>query len=344
MPTPVDQFRMQPRRRKLLACIAGAASLPLAAERGWAQALVPSSLVSWPLGTTRPTGIHDLAPAPDGGVWYTAQRSGHLGWFDPRNGRSELLALGAGSAPHGVVAGPDGAAWVTDGGQNALVRVAWPSRVVTVFALPAGTPYANLNTCAFDGTGDLWFTGQSGYVGKLSVRTGHVLVKEAPRGRGPYGICATPKGEIWWCSLAGSFIAQIDPRNGDSRIVEPPTRNQGARRVWSDSRGRIWVSEWNSGNLSLHDPALGTGANSWRAWKAPGDNPRVYAVFVDDKDKVWCTDWSANTMLRFDPVGERFESITLPRAGASIRQILGRPGEVWLPESGTEHISVIRTA
>jgi len=26
-----------------------------------------------------------------------------------------------------------------------------------------------------------------------------------------------------------------------------------------------------------------------------------------------------------------------------VRQILGRPGEVWLPESGTEHLSVIRT-
>ena len=61
MPTPVDRCPVQPRRRKLLAIFAGAAILPLAAQRGWAQALVPSSLVSWPLGTTRPTGIHDLA-------------------------------------------------------------------------------------------------------------------------------------------------------------------------------------------------------------------------------------------------------------------------------------------
>lgn len=32
------------------------------------------------------------------------------------------------------------------------------------------------------------------------------------------------------------------------------------------------------------------------------------------------------------------------REAASIRQILGRPGEVWLPESGTEHVTVIRRA
>ena len=31
------------------------------------------------------------------------------------------------------------------------------------------------------------------------------------------------------------------------------------------------------------------------------------------------------------------------RAGAQVRQILGRPGEVWAPESGTDRLVVIRT-
>ena len=71
-------------------------------------------------------------------------------------------------------------------------------------------------------------------------------------------------------------------------MVEPPTPNQGARRVWSDSQSRIWVSEWNSGNVSVHDPADG----SWKTWKLPGERPRTYAVYVDDKDKVWLTDFA----------------------------------------------------
>lgn len=328
-------------RRKALAALPAALLWPHAAQT---QALPTPRLQSWPLKTPRSTGIHDVAPAPDGGVWFSAQGSGHLGWFDPRSGKTELISLGFGSSPHGVIAGPDGAAWLTDGGQNAIARVSWPAREVKLFPLPAGTPYANLNTCAFDGAGDLWFTGQSGYVGKLAVRSGTVTVKASPRGRGPYGICATPKGDIWWCSLAGSYIAQIDRTTGESRIVEPPTKRQGARRVWSDSRGRIWVAEWNSGNLSMHDPALGTGANSWRTWQAPGTDPRVYAVYVDEKDIVWASEWSANAMLRFDPRLEKFDVIALPRSGANIRQILGRSGEVWLPESGTEFISVIKTA
>jgi virginiamycin B lyase len=321
-------------RRPLLA---GLAALALSARP---SAHAAATLQSWKLATSRRTGIHDVAPAPDGGVWFTAQASGHLGWFDPRTGRTELHPLGPGSSPHGVIQGPDGAAWITDSGQNAIVRVTWPQRAVSVYELPDGTPYANLNTCAFDGDGDLWYTGQAGYVGKVALRTGKVAVKQAPRGRGPYGICTTPGGEVWWCSLAGSFIAQIDRRSGESRVVEPPTRDQGARRVWSDSRGRIWVAEWNSGQLSMHDPA----ANSWRAWRVPGDRPRVYAVYVDERDVVWASDFGGNATWSFDPRSEKFERHAMPRDSANVRQILGRKGEVWLPESGTEHISVIRTA
>jgi virginiamycin B lyase len=333
---------MNPRsmqRRRLLGASAAAAALaplrPLSAQG-------TAAMQSWPLKTPERTGIHDVAPAPDGGVWFTAQRSGHLGWFDPKAGRTDLVALGSGSAPHGVIQGPDKAAWITDGGQNAIVRVGWPQRDVKLFPLPRGTPYANLNTCAFDGDGDLWFTGQSGYVGRVNVKSGEVTVRAAPQGRGPYGICATPAGDVWWCSLAGSFIARIDRRTGESHVVEPPTPNQGARRVWSDSRGRIWVAEWTSGQLSMHDPRL-RGPASWKQWKPAGAGPRIYAVYVDERDKVWVSDWGANAMLRFDPATETFAAFPFPREAANVRQILGRPGEVWLPESGTEHLSVIRT-
>ncbi len=327
---------MQPISRRAAVAALGATAVAVA----FALPAQAARMQSWPLVTPRPTGIHDVAPAPDGGVWFTAQRSGHLGWFDPATARTALIALGAGSAPHGVIQGPDQAAWITDSGLGAIVRVGWPDRTVRAFPLPAGTPYANLNTCTFDGDGDLWFTGQSGVIGKLALKSGKVTVKDAPRGRGPYGICTTPAGEVWWCSLAGSFIARIDRRTGDSTVVEPPTKNQGARRVWSDSRGRIWVSEWLSGNLAMHNPA----DQAWRSWRLPGSAPRPYAVYVDERDQVWVSDFGGNAVWRFDPGRETFERFGLPREAANVRQILGRAGEVWLPESGTEHISVIRTA
>ena len=282
---------------------------------------------------------HDVAPAPDGTVWYTAQGQGALGRLDPATGAVEQIPLGDGSAPHGVIVGPDGAPWVTDGGRNAIVRVDPTTRAVTAWPLPDSTGYANLNTAAFDGQGRLWFTGQSGWYGGLDPTTGAMRTFKDPDGRGPYGITATPRGEIWFASLAGSHIARIDLATGAKTRVDPPTAGQGARRVWSDSKGRIWVSEWNSGQVSVHDP----GDGSWRAWKLPGDSPKPYAVYVDDQDVVWLTDFGANAIVAFDPKTESFKSYPSDREGANVRQILGRAGELWGAESGTDRLVVIRS-
>lgn len=82
---------------------------------------------------------HDIAPASDGGVWYTAQRREALGYLDPETGATREIYLGAGSAPHGVIVGPDGDAWVTDGGLNAIVRVDAKTDALTVYP-PARRP------------------------------------------------------------------------------------------------------------------------------------------------------------------------------------------------------------
>lgn len=286
------------------------------------------------------SGPHDVAPAPDGKVWYTAQRQGALGILDPATGEARHVPLGENSAPHGVIQGPDGAAWITDGGQNAIVRVDPGTEAVKVWKLPEDTGYVNLNTGAFDRDGVHWFTGQNGVYGSVDPRTDQVRVFKAPEGRGPYGITATPAGEVYYVSLAGSHLARIDTATGAATVIEPPTPNQGARRVWSDSKGNLWISEWNSGQLSRYAPASG----EWKAWKLPGDRPRAYAVYVDERDIVWVSDFGANAVVSFDPATERFTASYPGSApNANVRQILGRPGEVWLPESGTHKLVVIRT-
>ena len=117
---------------------------------------------------------HDVAPAADGrSVWYTAQGSGQLGLLDPATGKSRLIPLGDGSAPHGVIVGPDGAPWITDGGLNAIVRVDPRAGKADRYPLPPGRGSANLNTAAFRG-GVLWFTGQAGVLGRLDPKAGRV--------------------------------------------------------------------------------------------------------------------------------------------------------------------------
>lgn len=284
-------------------------------------------------------GIHDVwAPGEPGDpVWFSAQGSGHLGILDPKSGAVRFVPLGRDSAPHGVIAGPDGAAWLTDGGQNAIARVDPRSETVRLWKLPR-EGYANLNTATFDANGVQWFTGQSGVYGRLDAKSGEMRLFDAPRGAGPYGITATPRGVVYFASLAGSYIARIDGANGAATLIEPPTRRQGARRVWSDSKGDIWVSEWNSGNLSRYSASSG----HWSTWRAPGDEPRLYAVYVDATDRVWASDWGAQVMLRFDPRSEKFEVFHSSSHAPNVRQIHGRRGEVWTPESAADKLVVYR--
>jgi virginiamycin B lyase len=271
-------------------------------------------------------------------VWYTAQGSGELGRLDPRTGETRHVKLGNGSAPHGVIVGPDGAPWITDGGLNAIVRVDPATEEVKVFPLPDDRPRANLNTATFDARGVLWFTGQNGVYGRLDPAVGTVEVFDAPRGRGPYGIATTPSGAIFYASLAGSHIAAIDGETGAAQPIDSPTAGQGARRVWADSRSRIWVSEWNAGQVGMYDPATG----EWREWKLPGTQPMTYAVYVDERDMVWLSDFGGNTLVRFDPASETFESFALPSQPGNVRQLLGRPGEVWGAESAADKLVVVR--
>jgi virginiamycin B lyase len=284
------------------------------------------------------SGPHDVAPAPDGGVWYTAQRAGALGHLDPATGATRHIPLGPGSRPHGVIVGPDGAPWVTDSGRNAIIRVDPATGALDVFRLPSGRPDANLNTAAFDRRGRLWFTGQSGVYGRLDPASGELAVFDAPRGSGPYGIAATPGGEVYFVSLAGSYLAHINLASDRATVIEPPTAGQGARRVWSDSTGRLWISEWNSGQVSRYDPAT----DDWREWPLPGAAPRAYAVYVDEQDGVWLTDFGGNAIWRFDPATERFDEFPKPGDPGNVRQLLGRPGELWAPESATDRLVVIR--
>lgn len=281
---------------------------------------------------------HDVAPAPDGTVWYTAQHQGALGILDPKTGKVTQVPLGANSSPHGVIVGPDRAAWITDGGQNAIARFDPATRAVKVFPLPKEFPNANLNTATFDRKGILWFTGQNGVYGRVDPASGKVDAWKAPKGVGPYGITTTPNGDVWYASLAGDHIAKIDTVSGDALLIQPPKSGVGPRRIWSDSKGILWVSFWNTGEVGRYDPLN----KVWRVWQLPNATSGCYSVFVDDKDKVWLADWNANAIVRFDPATEKFESFPSNKRRSAVRQMLGRPGEVWGAESGTDRLVVVR--
>ena len=288
----------------------------------------------WTVQTPARVHPHDLWPAGDGTVWYTGQFKGTLGRLNVATGAFHEIPLGPGSAPHGVISGPDGDAWVTDQGRNSIIRVDRETETLTEYPVPG--PNVAPHTAAWDNAGILWFTGIAGYVGRVNPATGAVTVWPAPRGEGPYGIETTPSGDVWFVSLrSNSYLGRIDRATGAVTVVEPPRPGVQLRRVWSDSAGRLWASEWAGGCLARYDPATAT----WSEWRMPSVLQSAgYAITVDAADDVWVTDFGTNALVRFRPSTASFSTFPFPSSGAAVRQIVADSTGVWGAESGVDKI------
>ena len=180
----------------------------------------------------------------------------------------------AGTGPPGSPMGP-----------NAIVRVDDPSLRVRRFPLPGGRASRQPQHRHLRSQG-----------ASLVHRPGRRLWPARPARRGGCA-CSTRRADLAPTASDDPGgrglvpLARRQPRGAGRRpseqrpVVEPPTAGQGARRVWSDSQGRLWISEWNSGQVARYDPPT----HRWREWRLPGDDPQPYAVYVDDADLVWLT-------------------------------------------------------
>lgn len=65
---------------------------------------------------------------------------------------------------------------------------------------------------------------------------------------------------------------------------------------------------------------------------------------MDAEDRVWLSDFGANALVAFDPAREEFVSFPLPSTPGEVRQIHGRPGEVWGAESAADRLVVVRSS
>lgn len=100
------------------------------------------------------------------------------------------------------------------------------TEAVERFPLPASTGY----TVTFGNDGILRFTGQSGIYGRLDPDVGVVEVFQSPRGRGPYGIDATPDGDGYYASLAGSYLGHIDTDTAEVTVFTIPSATANVRQ------------------------------------------------------------------------------------------------------------------
>jgi len=111
------------------------------------------------------------------------------------------------NGPRGIVAGPDGALWFTEGVGNRIARIT-AAGVITEFAIPTSDSDPYGITSGPDGA--LWFTEQQGNrIGRITT-TGTITEFAIPTADSyPHGITSGPDGALWFTEFSSSKIGRI---------------------------------------------------------------------------------------------------------------------------------------
>src|SRR2546430_5826332 len=140
------------------------------------------------------------------------------------------------SAPHCLVAAPDGLIWFAEIGANKLGRfdpqterfTEWP--VPTVDGRPHGIAWAS--------DGQVYFTEQHGNkIAAFDPKTERFTEYPLPHdGSGPHTPIQGPDGMLWFTEQAGNRIGRLDPATG--RIVEYDVPAPRAKAYGINGSGR----------------------------------------------------------------------------------------------------------
>ncbi len=296
---------------------------------------------------SKPAYPHDPAVAPDGSVWYTAQRASTIGRFDPASEQFKEFALPTpNSGPHGLQADKDGNIWYTGNAAGLIGKVDAKSGKVTEYKMP--NPKAkDPHTIAFLQDGRIFFTVQAGnFIGTLDpkVADGAIRLVESPTVNSrPYGVRLTSKGVPFFDEFNSNKIASADPKT--LVITEYPLPNKDARprRIAIGKDDTVWYGDYARGFLGHLDPKTG----KVEEFPSPGGpDSKPYAIDVTADGAIWYVetgDDAKNVLVRFNPESRKFLTWPIPGGGGTVRNMeIDKKGDLWLAESGVGKIARVR--
>jgi virginiamycin B lyase len=290
---------------------------------------------------SNPAYPHDPEYAPDGSVWYTAQRAHTIGRLDPKTGTfKEYETPTKGSGPHGLVADKEGNIWYTGNAAANIGKVDVKTGKVTEYPMP--DPAArDPHTPIFDGSGMLWFTVQQGnFVGKLNPKTGEVkLVKSLTPNSRPYGIKIHPTGVAVYDLFGTNKIGTINLETMALKEYTLPAAGARPRRIDVAKDGLVYYTDYARGFLGRIDLKDG----KVEEWVSPGGaRSQPYGIAIRPDGSVWYveTGEEQNMLIRFDPATKAMQKWPIPGGGGVVRHMVSAPnGDLWLADSGVGKIT-----
>ncbi len=156
-----------------------------------------------------PTGSapQRIAAGPDGNLWFTEEEKSRIGKITTA-GKITEYQLPEDSQPYGITAGPEkeAALWFTeDSGAGGIGRITTSG---TITEYPSEADHAVGITAGSDG--NLWFTAETGAVGKMTP-AGVLTLYYAPSEGSPTAITSGPDGNLWFVQTSDSKVGKLVP-------------------------------------------------------------------------------------------------------------------------------------
>jgi virginiamycin B lyase len=270
----------------------------------------------------------ELAPAPDGAVWFTDNgTTPAIGRLAP-DGTVRMFPLSAGRDPASIAIGPDGNVWFT---QYAFTKITAPGSPDEPAGPPPPPGPPAIGRISPDGTMTEFPLPTTGN----SAMAPYGMASEVS----PRGITVGPDGALWFAESSANQIGRITT---DGVITEYPLSTAGSENSWPTgpilgSDGALWFYETYPGKLGRIDPVtkaiterpvdLGPSTSAM-------DRPQFWDLETGPDGGMWFTD-QVRTIARVSTTGHLTRFGIGPEADSVRSMVVGPDGRMWFAAQRT---------
>jgi virginiamycin B lyase len=68
---------------------------------------------------------------------------------------------------------------------------------------------------------------------------------------GPYAVNVDGAGIVWANEIQTDTVVRLDPKTGDIRVFQLPSKGVGIRKMAVDAQGRLWYMGSHNGHLGV---------------------------------------------------------------------------------------------
>ena len=239
-------------------------------------------------GISSPEDI-TMAVGPDGALWFTNDYGTYSIERMTTSGAVTNYTDPSINYPQGIVAGPDGAMWFTNYGNNSIGRIS-TSGVVTNYTGPGiGDP----NQIVAGPDGALWFTNTANNsIGRITT-SGVVTNYTDPSIDGPEGIAVGPDGALWFTNYFGNSIGRISTSGVVTNYTDPSIN--GPARIAVGPDGALWFTNYTGNSIG----SISTSGVVTNYTDPSISGPEGITAGPDGA--LWFTNFTGNSIGRIQP-------------------------------------------